>query len=176
MYSRPGLWLLLAVCGSVCAGNVGCVVFENRAATPVCWARLDADRTIGLTEYVQHNAVLRGPKYNVDELTLTVSSASATAAGQATCKCRCCRPAGDNVRVVARRGEQDRSGVRRFQLGRLEARSDAARDKLWIVDLDAGRIVATLDLDTMKTTGPDDEPPAWATLTGGVRLEPIATD
>jgi hypothetical protein len=176
MFVRVRQWLLPVVCGGVWAGSLGCAVFENRAATPLCEASLDGDRTICLTEYTQQNAALRGPKYNFDELTLTVGSAGVTGTGETACKCRFCRPAGDTVHVVARRDGQDMNSVERFKLGRLEARSNAAREKLWIVDLDASRVVATLDLDTTKTTGPDDEPPAWATPTGGVRLKPIATD
>jgi hypothetical protein len=56
-----------------------------------------------------------------------------------------------------------------------EARIDQAREKVWFVEPDTSRILATLDLQTGRTTGPDDEPPAWATPDGGMPLEP-ATD
>jgi hypothetical protein len=53
----------------------------------------------------------------------------------------------------------------------VEARRDETGQKVWFVQRDTSRIVATLDLQTHKTTGPDDEPPAWATPDGGEPLE-----
>lgn len=53
----------------------------------------------------------------------------------------------------------------------VEARRDETGRKLWFVQRDSSRIVATVDLETHVTTGPDDEPPAWATPDGGVPLE-----
>jgi hypothetical protein len=49
----------------------------------------------------------------------------------------------------------------------VEARRDKTGQKVWFVERDTSRIVATLDLETHETTGPDDEPPAWATPDGG---------
>jgi hypothetical protein len=64
-------------------------------------------------------------------------------------------------------------GVPRGQIRyeQVEARTDEARRKVWFVDREAGRVIATLDLETRQTTGPDDDPPAWATPDGGVVLE-----
>jgi hypothetical protein len=53
----------------------------------------------------------------------------------------------------------------------VEARSDESHQRIWFVQRDTGKIVATVDLATDATTGPDDEPPAWATPDGGRRLE-----
>jgi hypothetical protein len=53
----------------------------------------------------------------------------------------------------------------------VEARRDETGQKVWFVQGDTSRIVATLDLQTHETTGPDDEPPAWATSDGGVPLK-----
>ncbi len=54
----------------------------------------------------------------------------------------------------------------------VEARRDETGQKVWFVQRDTSRIVATLDLQNHETTGPDDEPPAWATPDGGEPLEP----
>jgi hypothetical protein len=64
-------------------------------------------------------------------------------------------------------------GVPRGQLRfeNVEARTDETRQKIWFVERDTGRIVATLDRETGTVTGPDDEQPPWATSDGGVRLE-----
>ena len=56
----------------------------------------------------------------------------------------------------------------------VEGRIDQTGQKVWFVQRDAGRIIATVDLYTGKTTGPDDDPPAWATLNGGKPLPPPA--
>jgi len=53
----------------------------------------------------------------------------------------------------------------------VEARTDETGQKVWFVQRDTSRIVATLDLATHQTTGPDDEPPAWATPNGGRLLK-----
>lgn len=60
-------------------------------------------------------------------------------------------------------------GQCRFQ--NVEARRDETGQKVWFVQRDTSRIVATLDLLTQETTGPDDVPPAWATPDGGEPLE-----
>jgi hypothetical protein len=52
----------------------------------------------------------------------------------------------------------------------IEVRADDSRRKVWFVDVGAQRVIATLDRDTRATTGPDDEPPSWATVDGGVLL------
>ncbi|KPJ58952.1 MAG: hypothetical protein AMJ46_13035 [Latescibacteria bacterium DG_63] len=64
-------------------------------------------------------------------------------------------------------------GVERgqFRFGDIEVRADESRRRVWFADREAGRVVATLDRDTGLTTGPDDEPPVWATVNGGVLLE-----
>jgi hypothetical protein len=59
-----------------------------------------------------------------------------------------------------------------LRIEHADARIDEARQKIWFVERDTDRIIATLDLETGRTTGPDDEPPAWATPDGGLPLEP----
>ena len=61
-----------------------------------------------------------------------------------------------------------RAGKLRYE--DIEVRADDSRRRVWFVDVAAGRVVATLDIDTRATTGPDDEPPPWATVDGGVLL------
>jgi hypothetical protein len=56
----------------------------------------------------------------------------------------------------------------------VEARRDKTGEKVWFVQRDTSRIVATVDLATHETTGPDEEPPAWATPEGGEPLESAA--
>jgi hypothetical protein len=53
----------------------------------------------------------------------------------------------------------------------VEARRDETGQKVWFVQRDTSRIVATVDLVTHATTGPDDEPPGWATPDGGKPLK-----
>ena len=61
------------------------------------------------------------------------------------------------------------SGELRFQ--DVEVRTDETRQKVWFVERRTGRILATLDRQSGRTTGPDDEPPAWAKPDGGHPLD-----
>jgi len=63
-----------------------------------------------------------------------------------------------------------REALGEFDLHDLEVRADGSRSKVWFVERDTDRIIATLDRETGRTTGPDDEPPTWATPDGGERL------
>lgn len=69
-----------------------------------------------------------------------------------------------------------KSGVPRgqFRFENVEARADKTGQKVWFVQRDTFRILATADLETNVTTGPDDEPPPWATPDGGEPLESLA--
>ena len=176
MFPRAHQLLVLVILGSVCAGTAGCGMFQNSVSRSICACTLDADRTVRLVECVQHNSVLRGPKHNFAQLLLTVTPTNANRTHQSVCEGGVCLPAGSSVHVLSRRGGQDSARSGSFRLGQLEARSTALRDKLWIVDLSASRIIATLDLHTMESTGPEDEPPLWATPGDGERLEPVAAD
>lgn len=64
-------------------------------------------------------------------------------------------------------------GVQRgqFMFDDIEVRADESRQRVWFIDREAGRVVASLNRATGATTGPDDEPPVWATPDGGVVLE-----
>jgi hypothetical protein len=167
--------LIIFATATVCAANLGCAAFESSADWPVYQAVLDDSRTVRLGEYVQYSAALRGPRYNFAELTLAVVPDKATSEAP-VCKGGICRRGGSVAHVVARRGAEQRKDLREFKFGQLEARSDVARDKVWFIDTDASRVIATLDRETGATTGPDEQPPPWATLTGGVRLEPVKSD
>lgn len=57
-----------------------------------------------------------------------------------------------------------------YRFENVDVRRDKTGRKVWFVQRDTSRIIATLDLDTHATTGPDDEPPAWATPDGGAPL------
>lgn len=57
-----------------------------------------------------------------------------------------------------------------FRFENVEARRDATGQKVWFVQRDTSRIIATVDLQSHETTGPDDETPAWATPHGGEPL------
>jgi hypothetical protein len=61
------------------------------------------------------------------------------------------------------------SGELRFE--NVRGRTDETRQKVWFVETETGRILATLDRQTGRTTGPDDEPPSWATPEGGLPLD-----
>lgn len=53
----------------------------------------------------------------------------------------------------------------------VQARTDDTRTRIWFVETETGRILATLDRETGVATGPDDTPPSWAISDGGVLIE-----
>ena len=63
-------------------------------------------------------------------------------------------------------------GVPRGQLKfqNVDGRIDETRQRVWFVQRDTGRVLATFDRKTGETTGPDDKPPAWATPDAGTPL------
>jgi hypothetical protein len=63
-----------------------------------------------------------------------------------------------------------RAGTFTLNQESLEVRTDDARRRIWFVERSAGCVIATLDRDTGETTWFPIEPPAWATLDGGVLL------
>ncbi len=155
--------------------NFGCAAFEAKTLSTMHEATLDEARTVRLAAYAQHNVVLRGPEHNFAELSLVISYDAKTSK-KSVYESGVRLPGGFTICVINRRGGEDGNSLERFKFGQLEARSNTTRDKLWIVDVEDSRVVVTLDLKTFATTGPDDEPPPWATLAGGVRLEPVAPD
>lgn len=58
-----------------------------------------------------------------------------------------------------------------FEFGDVEARCDAARERIWFLDRASGRVVASVDRCSRQTTGPGDPAPPWATADGGQRLD-----
>ncbi len=58
-----------------------------------------------------------------------------------------------------------------FKLGVLEARSTPGRDRVWIVDREAHRVIASHDRRTKITTGINEQAPAWAGADAGDVLE-----
>ncbi len=61
---------------------------------------------------------------------------------------------------------------RSLEIGTIEARCNESQSRIWFVDKDAGRVIATVDRVIGQTTGPDDEHPGWADPNGGTRLKP----
>jgi hypothetical protein len=156
---RKAVCLGLSIClGATWPANLGCAVFECGTVSPALEVALDSARTVKLMNYHTWNAVLPGPNYNYAELSLAVD----------------CREAGPgSANVVARRGSTFWWGVSPFEFGKLEGRTDQNREKVWIVDTESRSVVASLDRATRATTGPGDEPPAWADPTGGILLKSV---
>ena len=144
--------------GLLCAsfsGGWGCTAFQSQRAGRPYAAVLDDSRTVELCDYVQANCALKGPKHNYAALSLCVADPDR----------RVCSGG-----EVARLGWESSSNVAGFQFGKLAARTDAGRQRVWIVDTDARRVIASLDCTTGDRTGPCDEAPPWATLEGGTPL------
>lgn len=65
-------------------------------------------------------------------------------------------------RTLARREQAEFLKNGPIKLGVLEARSTPERDRIWIVDKDARRVIASHDRRTRITTGIGEQAPSWA--------------
>lgn len=149
----------VAVAGFACMGSLGChQLYADRTVVVVYIGALDEGKQVHLVKHVEYNTLLKGPEHNFAELYLEVTPLDASV--------------GKNV--VARRSPVSSDEWPHFWLGKLEARTDPNRQRVWIVDKDAGRIVASLDCSTGATTGPQDESPPWAELDTGTVLAELA--
>jgi hypothetical protein len=153
-----GLLRFGALLTALCSANWGCVVVERGVDRPVLEVVLDEARTVKLMNYSVQNTFLPGERGNHAELSLVVDRGTSDASGK---------------HVVAKRGGTFWWDVEPFRFGSLEGRADQTRDRIWVVDTEAGTVVASLDWRTGQTTGPDDEPPAWVSPTGGILLERV---
>ena len=76
-------------------------------------------------------------------------------------------------RTLARRERVEVLKDGLIKLGALEARSTPERDRVWIVDREAHRVIASHDRRTKITTGIREQAPAWAGPDVGVILERV---
>lgn len=147
------LALVSIVCSLGCAHKMSSESTRIRQAT---WqATLDYCQEVRLSFYRVHNRHAGEPERTYDQLTLEL------------------RPRSHLQSESLLKSVELKPGVERgqFRFDDIEVRADESRRRVWFVDREAGRVIATLDRDTGSTTGPDDEPPAWATVNGGVLLE-----
>ena len=152
--------LVLAVC--LILVSVGCSTSRTSTRTrwshTICQGDLDECRELKLSYDVIRDREGMGPAREYEELTLEVSPR-------------------EHLRFRrALKTIELKFGVARGQLRfrGVEVRTDKTRAKVWFVEGDTRRIIATLDRVTGETTGPDDEAPAWARPDAGVLLESSA--
>jgi len=146
----PALSLVLTLLG------IGCVSGNSSTLTsePLCCAALDDCREVELSYGVRSDREGLGPVRTYELLVLEVRP----------------RPCLD-FRHVLKKIEQ-KSGSSKGELNFLNVvgRTDETRQKVWFVERDTGRILATLDRQSGSITGPDDTPPDWAKPDGGLLL------
>jgi hypothetical protein len=148
------------LCGMVSTAlNLGCahsISSESTRIRQATWqANLDDCREVSLSFSRVRDREEGQPVRSYEQLTLEVRP----------------RPHLQFERVLKSIELKSGAGSGRFTFGEIEVRADEARRRVWFVDRKAGRVIATLDRDTGVTTGPDDEPPTWATPDGGVPLD-----
>ncbi|MCH8807714.1 MAG: hypothetical protein IH986_16745 [Planctomycetes bacterium] len=110
-------------------------------------------------EYGQRDALQRGAAHNFQEWTLSVRAPSS----------------GERVRQVVLRQGLASYHTQAFwrAIENIEARADSSGRRIWLVNRQTRRVVASADLDAESFTGPDDEPPPWARPDGGTVLTSI---
>ncbi len=151
LYRPPALSFVLSL---VC---IGCSPERSSTLTslPLCCAGLDEYREVELSYDVGSDREGWGPVRKYERLVLKVRP----------------RPSLHFKRVL--KTIEQKPGVSSGELRFLDvvARTDETRQKVWFVESGTGRILATLDRQTGRTTGPDDEPPTWAKPDGGLPLD-----
>ena len=156
--------VLFIVAAQTCLSllSTGCAIFGARHIQELYVGELSEDVHVSLAEDACANAALPGPEYNSSTLTLNLSRA-----GEVVLSRRC------GFRGYS--GLPDsRDPLRGFGLGELEGWSDDSKQRVWIIDKSADRVVASLDLDRQSSTGIDDHPPEWANKDEGLRLKRLS--
>jgi hypothetical protein len=138
----PALGLVLTL---VC---IGCTPGHTSMLNshPLCCAALDEYREVQLSYEVRRDREGLGPERVSEGLNLEVRPRPSLRAKYV-------------IKTVEQKSGSP-SGELRFQ--NVEGRTDETRQKVWFVDRNTGRVLVTLDRQSGRTTGPDDEAPAWA--------------
>ena len=147
------------------AVQFGCAAFQMKVGTMIYVGVLpdSSGNVVTVTKvsaYGLRDALRSGPEHNFDEWTMSVWV-----------------PASSEhiTQVVFRQGFgrwDDQASLRR-DFDNVEARADSSGRRIWLVDKQTGRVVASADLDTKSLTGLDDESPSWARPDGGTVLTSI---
>lgn len=146
---------VLLVSGTLVLGCAHGVTSESTKIRLVQWqADLDDCREVSLSVYQSTDNTEGQPERKSEQLTLEV------------------RPRKNLQFERVLKSVDNKSGdlAGQFNVDEIEVRADETRNKVWFIDKRAGKVIATLDRETGKTTGPDDQPPDWATLDGGTSL------
>ena len=163
-WSHKKLLLRLALATTL-AVQFGCAAFQMQVGKMIYVGVLpdSSGNVVTVTKvsaYGLRDALRRGPEHNFDEWTMSVWV-----------------PASSEhiTQVVFRQGLEhwgDQAALRR-DFDNVEARADSSGHRIWLVDKQTGRVVASADLETESFTGPDDESPSWARSDGGAVLTSI---
>ena len=127
------------------AANSGCSM-SQRQVSVACKGQLDDDRMFTVAHLVSTDAACSRSKHNYAELSVAVTKHGVPVLQE----------------VVARREGLSPDDQSPLELGPIEARIDAARDRIWLVDRSGQRVIASVDLEAKRITGTDVQHPEWA--------------
>jgi hypothetical protein len=132
---------------------IGCAPERSSTLTsyPLCCAALDECREVELSYGVGREREGLEPVRKYEMLTLEVRP----------------RPSLRSKHVLKTIEQKPGSPSGELRFLNVRVRTDETGQRIWFVESSTGRILATLDRQTGRTTGPDDEPPAWAKPDGG---------
>ena len=135
----------------------GCsMLFANKLRMRDILGKWETDKKICLYQVINRDN-FGDSNENYCELVLTVSSGDSVLLSQS----------------IARREGSWKAPPKAFAFGNIEGRTNANKQRFWIVDIDKGHVVTSIDWDTREITGPDDKPPSWAELKGGTVLKAV---
>ena len=135
----------LWVCG-------GCAMFEATTRTVAYQGGVEREFGVRLDEESKENMLSDDPGRNYRELMLMTG----------TCPGDDSRWRVVTQRVISAKEKSARDGASEFKLGAIDGWTDAAHERVWLVERSSGRVVATWDRRSGVVTGIDDPRPAWA--------------
>jgi hypothetical protein len=133
----------------------GCAMFQAQGDHSFFRGRLADGRQVELCEDWRMDALRNNAQHNYSALLVQVSA--------------------DDQRVIQHeiaRQTGTATKVPDFWFEKVEARSDASGQRVWFIDESNKQVIASMDLQNGKTTGPRDRPPPWASPNGGQRVVP----
>ena len=151
---RAGVYFIFGV---VTLATMGCALFQNTTSVVVYRGEVEATRSIEVRREVGRNAVTADPARNYDVLTVYAKEGNQIAFS----------------RRIGHSAPDSDLDFEQLQSREWEGRTDSLRQRVWLIDKERQRVMASIDWEEHVITGPEDSQPAWARLDGGIELKNV---
>ena len=151
---RAGVYFIFGV-GTL--ATMGCALFQETTSIVVYRGEVEETRSIEVRREIGRNAVTADPARNYDVLTVYAKDGNQIAFSR-------------RIRHSAPDSDSDSE---QFQSREWEGRTDSLRQRVWLIDKERQRVMASIDWENRVITGPQDSQPGWARLDGGIELKNV---